>query len=436
MKRTSVALALLIISVVCGIAGAQVTFKWGPYARLRYELWQNTMDMNSNAQDDKSFYRIKLSLWGQADFSKDASVFAKLTDESRAYIFNAGGDTQYNPNEGVFDNLYADWKNMFGKPLDLRFGRQDLLGMYGEGFLIADGTPVDGSRTYYFNAAKVAWKMGDGKSIDFLLIGDPKQDDLLPVINEQKSATGVKTQLNVADEAAFAAIYKGDPSKELHNEWYYIFKKEGGVGVVDNKLHTIGAYEKYMMNDWTFRGQLAYQTGDYGPENNTVKRTGLGGYAYADKSFPTAKCTPAASLGYIYLSGDDRSTTAVEGWDPLFSRYPWISELYVLSYTKETGVTGYWTNLSAIRLMVSANPCAKSKVSLWYTKLAANQALPVNAGIVGTGTDRGSLYQGRFDYTFTKNISSYVLYERLIPGDFYVASDPATFIRAEAQFKF
>src|SRR5512140_361776 len=120
MKK--IVFSLLAVAILCGIAGAEVTFKWGPYARLRYELWQNTMDMNSTIKDDKSFYRIKLSLWGQADFSKDISVFAKISNESRAYIYNSGGDTQYNINEAVFDNLYADFKNVCGKPLDLRFG--------------------------------------------------------------------------------------------------------------------------------------------------------------------------------------------------------------------------------------------------------------------------------------------------------------------------
>ena len=67
----------------------------------------------------------------------------------------------------------------------LRIGRQDFLGpdMYGEGFLLMDGSPADGSRTFYFNAAKLRWKINEKNSLDFVYIDDPRTDVFLPSIH-------------------------------------------------------------------------------------------------------------------------------------------------------------------------------------------------------------------------------------------------------------
>jgi hypothetical protein len=45
----------------------------------------------------------------------------------------------------MFDNLYVGIDKPGGLPLNLKLGRQDIF--LGNGWLIADGTPIDGSRT-------------------------------------------------------------------------------------------------------------------------------------------------------------------------------------------------------------------------------------------------------------------------------------------------
>ena len=92
------------------------------------------------------------------------------------------GFTQLDENERVIDNLYMKANNVFGLPVDLKIGRQDFLGpdMYGEGFLFADGNPNDGSRTFYFNAAKAKWKINEDHNVDFVYITNQFQDKYLP----------------------------------------------------------------------------------------------------------------------------------------------------------------------------------------------------------------------------------------------------------------
>lgn len=432
MFRRTVFLALTAVT----LASAAYAKDWGFTARLRHEYWKNPIDLEDTTRDDRSFYRMKFSLWGQHAFSDVFSGYAKITNESRSYIIYEGGDAGYNINEAVFDNLYFDWKNMLGTPLNARIGRQDLLGLYGENFMFGDGTPLDGSRTFYFNAAKFAWKLNDTQALDFLVIGDPKQDDLLPVFNEQKNAAGVRTQLNSTEDAAFAAIMKCDPTKECHREAYYIYKTETGTtaSATDTKLNTIGFFVKRAFEAFTLRGQAAYQTGDYG----TAKRTGLGGYVFADKSF-AGKLSPAASVGYVYLSGDDKATADNEGFDPLFSRFPSYSEYYAIELAKETGAA-YWTNFTIAKIQGSIVPCAKSKLTVAYNMMGAPQKGALVAGaLYGTGTNRGNMITARFDYKFDEkgDITGYLYGEQLTPGDFYASTaDPGMFSRAEVQFKF
>jgi hypothetical protein len=428
MKRTIA--ALILCAAVAGQAAA-VTFTGGPYLRLRHEYWKNVFDMNDAASDDRNFYRFKLSLWGQAAVSKDLSFFARLTNESKAYVYYANGDATYNINEAVFDSLYADIRDIARLPLDLRIGRQDFSpAQYGDGFIFADGTPLDGSRTYYFNAARASWRITPANTLDALYILDPKYDSLLPVINE---APG-KQQLNSTDETAYALYGRSELSDTVHLEGYYVWKHEDAGGPLlqaqETRLSTIGSYCRWAARPWlNVRGQLAGQSGTYG----TLDRRGLGGFLFADAALKDLPGTPQLSAGYVYLSGDDRATAANEAWDPLFSRYPWLSEIYALSYARESG-SGYWTNLSMPRLGITIAPTAQSKFSFFYNVLAANETAA--GALFGAGTDRGTLYQGRADYAFTKTVTSYVLLEYFTPGDFYAAADPAVFTRVELQIKY
>lgn len=439
-----VLLAAALLSA--GSAFAQVNFKSGAAERIRYEYWKNDFDMESHHYDkgDRSYFRFKTSLWGQVDYEDSLGLFAKLTNENKAYTLyggnaNGGKDYHYDPDEWVFDNLYLDIKKVLNSSVDLRVGRQDFLGAtgYGEGFLLADGTPSDGSRTYYFNALKASWAMDERKTLDFIYINNPRDDEFLPVFNGKSSPA----PLNFTDEEAYVLYLKNKVDKDLSVETYYIYKREGAVGGTGTLqgekgyINTLGAFVKKVLDPWTLRGQFADQFGQYG--NND--RRGMGGYAFVDRDFKEALWAPTATAGVIYLSGDDKKTGRNEAWDPLFSRYPWYSELYQSSFTGEAGTPAYWTNLQMYRLGLSAKPAEKMKLSFFYNFLRANQTIPENStySYSGKGKDRGHLEQAKVEYTFTKNLSAYVQGEYFQPREVYSSSaDDAVFVRAEVMIKF
>ncbi|MDD5730579.1 MAG: alginate export family protein [Candidatus Omnitrophica bacterium] len=424
---------------------AEVTFKWGPYMRIRHEYWKNWKSVNGDVKENRNFFRIKTSLWGQADIDKNFGLYAKLTNENKAYAYFPQGSGKkgfhYQINEVVFDNLFVDLKNIGDMPLDVRAGRQDLMGLYGEGFLFSDGTPQDGSRTTYFDAIKTSYRINKKSSFDFLAIDDHKTDDVLPIINRLRP----EQAMNLSDELGFAAIYKNDEIKNLHMEPFYVFKEEEDVSpstIFNNgitRLHTVGGYAKYAIDSTTtLKGQLAFQTGETG----TKDREGVGGYTYLTKTFKQLMYTPTVNMGYMYLSGDNKKTDKIEAWDPLFSRWPILSDFYSellylsMSNAKEGGAIGYWQNLQSYKLGFIIVPTKKTKLSLAYYYLRANNTVPADTTTFGTGKDRGMLYTAKLDYAFNKNISAYVMGEFFHPGNFYVDRSDALFLRSQLELKY
>ena len=412
--------------------------------------------MDSSQKDDRNFFPIKTSLWGKVDFNADISLFAKLTNEFKAYTYFGGTSSlipdktdskkgyHFDINEVIFENLYLDENHFLSLPVDLRLGRQDFAGLYGEGFLIMEGTPQDGPRTLYFNAAKASWKVDDKNTIDIIYINDPRDEEFLPVINRSRLRNAANPSLdrqpqllNATDEQAGVLYWKNKNIKDLALEACYIFKNEAeddGVGYQSQKgkINTFGTFVKYMKGAWTLRGQIADQFGTYG--NND--RTGIGGYVFVDKAFKDIAWSPQAGIGLVYLSGDNKKSDKNEGWNPLFSRWEWLSPMYARSMCAETGILGYWTNMRIYRANLTLKPTEKINLYLWYNFLQANEQVTPSAILSGSGKNRGHLPQVKVEYMFNKNMTTCFLMEYLISGNFYKERDPALFLRTELQLKF
>jgi hypothetical protein len=425
-----------------------IKFKGGFYERLRHEFWKNNTDMENTyySTGDRNYFRFKTSLWGQADF-QNLGLYAKLTNEIKSYnLFGTSGRKVYyndhrhwDPDEAIFDNLYLDIKKPGDLPVSFRIGRQDLIGQYGENFLVCDGTPGDGSRTFYFNALKSSWDVDDKNTFDFVYLNNPRDDRWLPVINEDKNPVN----LNVTDEEGYIFYLKNKSIKNLALEPYYIFKREDhdyGSGYQSQKgrINTLGFFSKYQTAPWTFHVQAADQFGKYGLDD----RDAQGGYAFVDYDLKDVAMKPQISGGYVYLSGNKQGTSKDEAWDPLWCRFPIYSELYAQEFTYESG-NSYWTNLSMYRIGVTVAPFKQAKFNLNYSFLRANELAAASAtyNMSGTGKSRGHLVISKLDYTFNKNISSYLLGEYFIPdrgnhGFYTKNADPAIFVRTQLELKF
>jgi hypothetical protein len=249
--------------------------------------------------------------------------------------------------------------------------------------------------------------------------------------------------LNTTDEQGAVVYGKAKISEDLSVEPYYIYKREqttavpfGANGAL--KLNTVGARAMYGFGSgWKLRGEFAHQFGSY---DNGNDRTGDGGYAYISRKYEDLALKPSFELGGAYLSGDDPGTTnKVEAWDPLFSRWPWLSELYVLSMASETGIVGYWTNLVLYRASFKLSLDPETGLELSYNYLGANENSHIASATIysADGKKRGDLVQAKLSHKFSKAVDGYLLIEDFVPGNYYADTnrDNAMFIRWELQWK-
>lgn len=431
-------LILMASIMIVSDALAAVEFKYGGSLRLRQELWENAFDLDTLKDKNENFFRLRTSVWGQATIDKDYSAYLKLTNEARYFINSrTPSNNSFDEDEIVIDNLYADFKNLFKLPIDLRIGRQDFLFNYGEGFLIMDGTPGDGSRTFYFNAVKAVWKINQNNSIDIVYLSNPIRDTYLPSLYGAN-----KRRLNTSDEQGFFVYGKSKITENLAIEPYYIYKKEDKFSATPElELNTIGMRAVYKHDAWRFRGEFAHQFGEY---DGGRDRRGSGGYIFAGRKYENINLKPEFDLGFIYLSGDKPSTTGKhEGWNPLFSRWPIYSELMVFTLVRETGkdaaTPAYWTNMHIYRANVKLNFSANTNLAVWYNYLRADQSTQgLNPAMFSNkGKERGHLPQAMLNHKFTKNIDGYLLGEYFMPKNFYSnAANNALFFRWQLQYRF
>jgi len=489
-KFMGVTLLVLLVGVFfISAAYAEVTFNYGASERIRQEIFDNLNDLETmrptNTSYDRNFLRFRTSLWGSADFNKDTGAYLKVTNEFLYHLgpYKQPSDPLSRPqdfvrldeNEFIFDNLYIKANNIFGLPVDLKIGRQDFLGpdMYGEGFLILDGTPGDGSRTFYFNAAKAKWRINQNHNVDLVYITDRERDTYMPVWRTAVANSGTyyrnKKILNASDEQAFVVYGRDKLSENLTIEPYYIFKKEEEFQfpfvaphasvTPELDLNTVGARAVYTSGPWTVGGEFAYQFGEYDGDkgdpqyfyNKTDQkgfagedREGYGGYIFGKRKFADMKLKPEFELRFIYLSGDDPDSDKNEDWDPLFSRAPAWNELMIYTLPNETikegyAIPGYWTNLQLYMLKVTMELTPDTKLSLSYQYLRANeQANPLASynAMFSDGYEKGHLPTLLVSHKFSKNIDAYFQYEYFMPGNFYASNAKnGQFLRWQLQFK-
>jgi|WetSurMetagenome_2_1015567.scaffolds.fasta_scaffold46246_2 hypothetical protein len=444
-----------------------LNFTAGGEIRLRQEIWTNvtSLDTNNAAKyKDRDFIRMKMSLWGKVDVGKNFDAFAKITSEPRYYLgpyhpsltgYTSG--QYFDQDEVFFDNLYVSGKKLFNGLVDLRVGRQDFMApddIYGEGFLIFDGTPADGSRSFYFNAAKARINFTNDNSVDLVYVTDMDTDSMLPLVHPAVSGSGYisnKHMLTTSHEQAVIVYGRNRFGNIVTFDPYYIYKIEDGFLTNPRlKLHTFGGRVTVNYDNWKVRGELAYQFGQYDSNSaykDGIDRTGLGGYLFFGRQFKDIMWKPEIELGGVYYSGDDPSDSSNKrkAFDPLFSRAPLWNDLYCYTLTSENsskyanGVPGYWTNVAILMLKAKANITNATALSLVYQYLMAPQKTSgLDSSMFSNNSrDRGHLPSAVLNQKIMKNLDGLLQFEYFMPGKFYASTaKDAIFLKWQLTYKF
>lgn len=424
---------------------------WGADFRVRDEYLDNTLTLDTdNPLSEQHYLRFRARLWTSIQPAKGLSLNARLATEPREWLRPAGytpfrGRTGFDWTEGIFDNLNIQWREIAGHPFSVIVGRQDIL--LGEGWLTGDGTPYDGSWSYYLDAARLTYELKEQKTVieAIGIIQSAKDDSWLPTINNQNRYTSEHHEKGAILNVVNTSI------PELGINPYFIYKNDDDVNDdtvigANSDIFTFGArFFGTVADHWKYTVEGAYQFGEKQdllvkyPEVSDEARD-LSAFGVNTKLFYLFKdkLNNQVGLHYEYLTGDDPGTEGDEMFDSLWGRYPRWGEIGLYSFARETRV-GQQANYHRFGPTWMFNPIKNMEFSAAYYALFADQDTPTRgAAGVFSNSDifRGHFVSAVLKHKFSRHVSGHLWGELQFPGDYYVNDKVMSFLRAEILFTF
>ena len=474
---------------------------FGGDVRIRNEYFNNGLSLTSDPKvsglfgpvHEQDYFRFRGRVWTSFALTTNLSVNTRLAAEPREFMNPSTFDTYFGGapfnkrgmqwRYGILDDLNVEWKEPFDLPVKLTLGRQDIF--LGDGWLVGDGTPNDGSFTFFLDAARLTVDLKDQHTtIDAIgLVQNARPDAWLPTLGQSTTAGSYPEPLSLTDQNEKGAILwvanKSIPSVNL--DGFFIYKHDTrindppapGTGLLfgDNAdIFTLGGSVSGVLKDhWKYSAEGAYQFGqkqdpflNVNGSNPLTPSAETTGFRNIDAFGVNSKLTymfkdnlnTQLGLNYEFLSGDDPNTKNDEMFDVLWGRWPRWSEVYnIYSQVQESRV-GQTANIHRLGPTLTLTPMKDMDLSASYAVLLADQsvatrseyltgpgvnpALPV--GYFGqafsndNGIFRGHYLQAILKYKFSKHLSGHLWSEFVFPGDYYTSRDLITFLRAELMF--
>ena len=213
------------------------TIEFGFEQRVRNENWNNILDYGDGTDDEREQIRYRTRVWAKAPLSDNIDVFVGLNQETNQWLYPSRAN---HFDEVVLETPMSISRSYSSTACHSGVGRQNL--NRGEGFVMIEGTPGDGSRSIYFNAADLAYSWKKSK-LELIGILNPETRPVLPRLHDQRKA------LQDADESALGVYYTDNNHKKVGYEAYYFYKKETNDYLPptnpqfqpDRHIHTAGA---------------------------------------------------------------------------------------------------------------------------------------------------------------------------------------------------
>jgi hypothetical protein len=402
-------------------------FTWGADLRLRFEGYNNAITMNQQATGHEvTFFRYRPRIFGTYTANENLAFNARLQWEGRHYQNPNPPTEEWYDGQGYFDIANAKI-TVPQLATTLLAGRQEII--LGDGWLVREGTPLDGSTTFFFDAIRSTTELKELKTnVDLIYIqqySSPKRT--LPTLGD--------TDLPLIENNERGAIlYVTNKSIEnVEISPYFIYKHDKAItptGSDNADIYTVGArvVDSFTEN---LSGKIegAYQ---FGVKNgDRLSAWGLNSnLAYAFKD----SMSNELRMNFEYLSGNNAGSSQNEEFDPLWGRWPQWSELYVYSVKGESRGSNI-TNLIRVGPEYAVKVIPELELNLRYNALFANSngVAATDAMVNPEGYFRGQLLSAILRYKMNKNLSAHLWAEYLIPGNFYrdANRDNAVFFRAE-----
>lgn len=387
--------------------------------RFRY-MYDNNRKLNDkDIGHERSQLRLRARVQAKINLTDDLDFNMRLITEPRYFIEAAAEPHKWAYNEALFDKFNLTWRNAFGQPLTVVAGRQDII--LGTGWLVSDGTPLDGSRSGFFDALRFTYNLKDWDATADVILIDNHGDSAkwLKPINDRD------IDLSEQDEQGGIFYFNKKTSKDSGFDVYMLYqhdtKRVAKSGGAKGEIYTPGARFYGKLNDnWGYNAEFAPQFGhkngkdlhSFGTNNQLI-------YNFNDER------KTKIYLGYEYLSGNkDQDKYFDKGWARIDS---W-SSLYQGNIDTIDGRAYESSNLHRIYTDWVTNITEKLSIKAGYALLFADKNT-IKAGTNGLNDDgrlRGHLVKTMLSYKQTKNLEHRVEGELFFPGDYYKAPRNAT----------
>ncbi len=401
-----------------------------------YTLYEDQVDAAGNDFSDFHWQRIRTRLWMKFKADENTSVNTRFTWEFRNFDEPASWDQHTDFDEIIMDNFNLTIKNFLDLPVTAVLGRQDIMNL-GKGWLVMDGTPApyEGSRTFYFDAARFTFDLAEKTKLDLIYITQhPDSDWWLKPIND-------RNRYVTLEEEEGAIVYLTDKSSPTQLEGYFMYKNNNPVdGPARNlpatkiaqyskkaEIFTFGGAASALINDnWDYRVEGAVQTGssaspstDVTANDHTEALLAFGGKGNLEYSFKD-DLDNKVHIVYEYLSGDDPDTERVTSFNPLWALWPQWSELYqpYVSSMEDALVS----NLHRLAFGHKIKPNKQWEILTDYHLLWADENTfkdNPSGRFTDNGSFRGHLLTCWAKYNFTKQLKGNLVGEYFVPGHYY-----------------
>ena len=412
--------------------GADARFR--EHAGYNWTGLDNDQVYNGKSDNNWHWQRYRLRWWTKAKLDEDNDINTRMTWEFRTYDLPPSKDQSTDFDEIIIDNLNWTSRNIFDSSATLILGRQDI--KLGEGWLVADGTPVDGSRTFYFDAARVSYDLREKTKLDLIYVDQhPNSDWFLKPINDRNKYVTQQQEHG-------AILYLTDKTFEpTQFEGYFIYKNDnpvdtparnfssGSISKFSRKAEIFtfgGAVSGAISSNWNYRVEGAIQGGSAaGPASSNIGTTeqlrAFGQKSNLEYCFKDPKDNKV-HVTYEYLSGDDPGTTRVESFSPLWGEWPQWSELYqpYITSLEDNQVS----NLHRVAFGHKFKPNTKWEIMTDYHLLWADQnTYRGTSKFTNSGNFRGHLLTCWARYNFTKHFKGNLVGEYFLPGSYYASGN-------------
>ncbi len=421
---------MLIVSLVMASA---LAFDAGADLRVRQEIVDHVPGVpygvlgTPRAGGYRNHMRFRPRVWaelkGDAGEAGAWSLYARLADEFRWNVRPKNRGNVW-PGEAVLDNLYLAGKGIFDGFLDVKVGRQDLVGLAGLERVFVDGTPGDGSRTLYSDVASVRFHVTETSTLDVFGLynfdsnGDFRLGDDARRIPSlvARAPDGTHDQ----DDWGAGIVWGHSPVEWLNYQVFAVTKRMRDAHGTRDRADVLGArVQKNLSETVKTDFDVMYQTA-----GQWSSFAGIGWKSAREGWKPTL------GLDYRYMGPK---------WDPMWHRDAVDSEIFL--YGTHDGV-GWWTNQHYLKISAGAEFAPRHTVVVSSGPIFA--AEPDGLG-GGKGSFKGLLSRACYSFPICVadkakgerfEVCGHVIGELFNPGDYYDTDKPAHFLRWQVEFRF